>query len=253
MKIVAIVQARMGSTRLPGKVLMDIHGLSMMEWVFGRVNKSKLVNQVVLATTESVEDDVLVSWSKLHQFDFFRGSEKDVLSRFYFCAKKNYAEIIVRITADDPLKDPVIIDEAINKLISNGADYCSNTITPTYPEGLDIEVFTFKALEKAFNEAHLSSEREHVTPYIWKNPNFFKISEMMMRPNLSGWRWTVDKVEDLEFIRKLIQQSKGGIDINYQDLISVVSENASLLSSCTNKTMRNEGYIKSISNDVNLI
>ena len=247
MKIVAIIQARMGSTRLPNKVMADIHGRPMLKVLVDRLRFSLMLNEIVVATTINLEDDILQSWCLSEGILCFRGSVDDVLSRFYYCAKQLNADIIVRITADDPLKDSSIVDQLISRIISNSnLDYCSNTIIPTYPEGLDVEVFTFEALQIAFQEAKLVSEREHVTPFIWKNSNKFCIESFEFDRNLSHWRWTVDKAEDLEFIRKLMGAFEKKLNISYLDIIAYIEKNPDILEINTLKTTRNEGYLKSI-------
>jgi spore coat polysaccharide biosynthesis protein SpsF (cytidylyltransferase family) len=246
MKIIAIIQARMDSTRLPKKVMMDILGRPMIEWVVKRVGMATLLDDIVVATTINAPDNVLVEWCKNHGIKFFRGSESDVLSRFFYCAQENKADIIVRITADDPLKDSSIIDEAISLLLSSTADYCSNTINPTYPEGLDVEVFTYGALKKSFTQAQLESEREHVTPFIWKNKDKFEIAEIKLEQNLSAWRWTVDNSEDLEFIRLLLESAGGELGVGYLKLVDLVKSSPKLTNRSIGKTVRNAGYLKSL-------
>ena len=247
MNRIAIIQARMGSTRLPGKILSDIEGKTMLERIIERVAASKLVDKVVVATTDEKEDDEVEAYIKKYRYcDLFRGSLDDVLRRFYECAKENNADIVIRITADDPLKDPQIIDKAVSMLMTDmELDYCSNTIVPSYPEGLDIEVLRFLALETAYKEAVLSSEREHVTPFIWKNPKRFKIQNFKFERNLSSWRWTVDKQEDLEFMRCIFKEFKNKPLVNYKEVIKFLETKPELMK-INSGTIRNEGYIKSL-------
>ena len=168
--IVAIIQARNGSTRLKNKIMKEVvHGKSLIDIVVKRAIKTSLVDFIVVATTTNSEDDCLAQWCNDKDIKVFRGSETNVLDRYYKCAVKYNADTIVRITADDPFKDPQVNDYAIKLLIDNKYDYVSNTINPSYPEGLDVEVFTFVALKSAYENATLESEKEHVTPYIWKN------------------------------------------------------------------------------------
>lgn len=249
MKVVAIVQARLGSTRLPNKVMMDIHGSPMIKWVLQRTKAAQTVDEVVVATTLNHQDEILATWCVKNGYQIYCGSEVDVLDRYYHCAKEFFGDLIVRITADDPLKEPSIIDEAVTKLTNTRADYCSNTITPSYPEGLDIEVFTFGTLERAFREAKLPSEREHVTPYIWKNKHLFNLAELIFERDLSAWRWTVDTLDDLIFIRNLLSMAGGKINVNYKQLIAEIDKNHELKNQCLAKTVRNEGYLKSINNE----
>jgi len=251
MKIIAIIQARMNSTRLPGKVLTKIVGMPILEIILKRLKLSKKIDEIIVATTVSSTDEILVNWLLEKNIKYYRGSESDVLSRFYYCALENNADIIIRVTADDPLKDPLIIDHAIDLFNINIAyDYISNTIKPSYPEGLDIELFTFNALSKAHNDANSSSDREHVTPYIWKNPQLFNIFNFEMTPNLSHLRWTVDKQEDLLFINKVLELLNNNIYVNYQEVIELLYAKPELLS-INSGTIRNEGYLKSLSMEVN--
>ena len=249
MKILAIIQAKMNSVRLPGKVMMDIGGHLMIDWVITRTNLSSKISQTIIATTENEFDDPLVSWCINNGHNFFRGSEEDVLSRFYLCAKHYNADLIVRVTADDPLKEPKVLDKAVDKLLNSNADYCSNTVDVTYPEGLDIEVFTFAALEKANNEAKLPSEREHVTPYIWKNPNLFNIIQIKNDRDLSSWSMTVDTSDDMEFIRNLINKLDNKIDVSFSEITDLIDNNLQLKDECNNKGNRNIGYKISLKND----
>lgn len=253
MKIVAIIQARMGSKRLPGKVLADIAGLPMIARVLQRVSCVRDLTQIIIATSTSAADDILVEWLEKHYsgYKIFRGSENDVLDRYYQCAKFYKVDLIVRITADDPLKDAGIIQRAIDCFYKDDAlDYCSNTLLPTYPEGLDVEVFKFKALEKAWCEAKLASEREHVTPFIWKNTKLFKVKNFRYKINLSHWRWTVDKPEDLEFMTQVYQYFSENPNIHFEKIIEYIGRNprVSLINS---GTVRNEGYLKSLIEDKN--
>lgn len=247
MNRIAIIQARMGSTRLPGKILSVIEGKTMLERIIERVSAANLVDKVVVATTVEKDDDELEAYIKKYRYcDLYRGSTDDVLSRFYECAKEHKADIVIRITADDPLKDPQILDKAVEMLMGDKElDYCSNTITPSYPEGLDIEVLQFSALETAYLEAVLPSEREHVTPFIWKNPGKFKIQNFKFERDLSTWRWTVDKQEDLEFMRCIFKEFKNKPMVSYKEVIHFLEVNPELMK-INNGTVRNEGYLKSL-------
>jgi spore coat polysaccharide biosynthesis protein SpsF len=204
--IVGIVQARMGSTRLPGKTLMDICGQPLLAHILGRVSHARHVHQLVVATTTAPVDDAIVSFCQQNGYAVFRGSENDVLDRFYQCARAHSADVIVRITADDPFKDPVVADRITEELLQNDYDYVSNTIQLTFPEGLDIEVFTFAALERAWNEATTASDREHVTPYLWLHPERFKLKNVEYEQNLSHLRWTLDTPADLAFTRAVYER-----------------------------------------------
>lgn len=201
--VIGIVQARMGSTRLPGKTLIDICGKPLLEHILGRMQESRKMDKLIVATTGKMEDNPITELCSRLKIACFRGSEEDVLDRYYQCAKLYKADIIVRITADDPFKDPVVADRIIGEIIKNDLDYVSNTIHPSYPEGLDIEVFKFAVLEQAWREATTRLDREHVTPYLWLNPDKFKIKNIGYERNLSNMRWTLDTPEDLAFTREV--------------------------------------------------
>ena len=250
LKIVAIIQARIGSSRLPGKVLTDIEGKTMLERVIERVSASQLLDQIVVATTNLPEDDVIEQVLRNKEIcDVYRGSVDDVLARFYECGNLYAAEIVVRVTAADPLKDSQIIDEALNLLLSDTKlDYCSNTLEPSFPEGLDVEVMRFNALERANFEAKLASEREHVTPYIWKHPNIFDLLNFKFDRDLSDWRWTVDRPEDLEFMTNIFREFRTNPFISYQEVINWLEMNPKIRQINTN-IIRNEGYLKSINSE----
>lgn len=252
--ILAVIQARMGSTRLPEKILLKLEDKTVLEHIIGRVGRSKHVDKTVVATTVNPSDDRLEDFIRSNtSCSVFRGSEDNVLERFYLCAKEHSPDIIVRVTADDPLKDPEIIDRAIGYILEDPAlDYCSNTIQPTFPEGLDIEVFRFRALEKAWREARLPSETEHVTPYIWKNPSLFKLKNFVHEEDLSAWRWTLDKPEDFEFIRRIYGHFyPANPCFNYRDIISFLKANPEVLE-INRGTVRNEGYLKTLKGEGSL-
>jgi spore coat polysaccharide biosynthesis protein SpsF (cytidylyltransferase family) len=249
--IVAIIQARLGSTRLPGKVLKQLKDKTILEHIISRVRRSQYIEKIIVATTVNPKDDKLVEFvSNIPNTEICRGSEDNVLERFCLCAKEFQADIIVRVTADDPLKDPSIIDEAISYILDNSdLDYCSNTIKPTYPEGLDIEVFRFEALEKAYNEASLLSEKEHVTPYIWKNKDIFNVKNFEYSEDLSSWRWTLDKPEDFEFISRIYDEFyDDNPNFSYTTVIDFLKKNFHI-QEINIETIRNEGYLKSIENE----
>lgn len=212
MKVVAIVQARMGSTRFPGKVLESVCGKTLLRHVVERTKKANKIHKMVIATTSTDLDNVLVDEAvKIEGVDIFRGSEEDVLDRYYRAARETKAELVVRITSDCPLIDPVILDSMIGlflrKITDNSpVDYLSNTLIRTFPRGLDAEVFPFEVLEKAFNQAKEAFQREHVTPYIWQNPDMFRLECFKNGEDLSFYRWTVDEKEDLHLIREIYKE-----------------------------------------------
>jgi len=203
MNIIAIIQARLGSTRLPKKVFADLAGKPLIWHVINRLKYSNRINDIVLATTNSAVDDELASWATKEKVNLFRGSENNVLERFYFAAKQYSADIIVRITADDPFKDPLIIDQVIDKLLVENLDFAYNNNPPTFPEGLDTEVFTYNAIEKAYFQSNDDYEKEHVTQYFYRNSEFFKQSNLLNLKNLSHLRWTIDTELDYEMTKQV--------------------------------------------------
>ncbi|RHW65215.1 acylneuraminate cytidylyltransferase [Clostridium botulinum] len=205
MKVVCIVQARMGSTRLSGKVLKKICGKTVLEHDIDRLRRVKNIDEIVIATTTLEKDNAIVKKCKILGAKYFRGAEDDVLSRYYYASKENNADIVVRVTSDCPLIDPEISENIIKYYIDNKNkyDYVSNTIDRTYPRGLDTEVFSFKALKRAFKEAVSPRDKEHVTPYIWDNPQIFKSAQYKNSKDYSHLRWTLDTEEDFDLINKI--------------------------------------------------
>lgn len=240
----------MGATRLPGKVLADIAGRRLIERVIDRVSATPGIATIVVATTTEPEDDVLVEFLRHEpRCHVFRGSLEDVLDRYYQCSLEHGAAVVVRVTADDPLKDPQIILHAMQTLQADpGLDYCSNTLEASYPEGLDIEVFRFSALERAWREARLASEREHVTPFIWKHPQLFRLTNFRFERDLSAWRWTVDKPNDLQFMREVFGHFAAQPLVRYQDVIAWLEANPQVRA-INAGTPRNEGYFKSLKSE----
>jgi spore coat polysaccharide biosynthesis protein SpsF len=230
--IVAIIQARMGATRLPGKVLKGISGHPVLFHVVERVRRAANLTKVVVATTMTPEDDEVAAFCTLSGYDVFRGSSSDVLARYYEAAKGAGADTVVRITCDCPLIDPVIIDRCVGEFNKLRPDYLSNVVPGerTFPRGLDTEVFSFPALERAHLESKESFEREHVTPYIWQNKNgSFVISPTVKADpeyNRPQYRLTLDFPEDLELFQKIYgQHYKRGKIIPTLDVIRYLDEN----------------------------
>lgn len=206
MKIGAIIQARISSTRLPGKILKDLpfgSGITVLEQVIRRLKRCKKINDLIVATTVHKKDIRVVRIAKKTGVKYFRGSENDVLSRYYYAAKKNDLDVVVRITSDCPCIDPKIIDKVIVKHLTERADYTSNTLDRRYPRGLDVEVFNFDILEKVHKKAKSVSDREHVTPYIYRNSKIFKCAGISMPQKISakGIRITLDRREDYALLR----------------------------------------------------
>lgn len=240
----------MGSTRLPGKAMTDIFGKPMLWRVIERVKKAKKIDRVVVATTDKEEDQTIIKLAEKMGVESFAGSENDVLDRYYRAAKKYGAKIIVRITSDCPLIGPEIIDRAIKSFLESKVDYLSTgRLKSTFPEGLDTEVFSFYALEKAWREAKLPSEREHVTPYIWKNPRTFKIKTIKNDRDLSYMRWTVDEEKDLNFVREIYKRLyKKNKIFRTENILNLLKKEPELME--INKgIIRNEGYFKSLRED----
>lgn len=227
--IIAIIQARMGSTRLPGKVLMQIDGKPMLEYQIERVKKAKLIDTIVVATSVLRQDDPIGDICNKIGIDCFRGSENDVLSRYYECAKKYQAKTIVRLTADCPFSDPEVIDKVIQLFIDAKADYAANTAPPqnsTFPDGSDVEVFSMEAFEKVNKEAKDKYDREHVTFYFWKYGKDFKTAQLISEINWSKYRFTVDYSEDYDVAKYAATQLKEkGIFGHIGEIIEIIESN----------------------------
>ncbi len=251
MKILAITQARIGSTRLPEKILKTINGESLLEIHLKRILKSKHISKLKVATTTEPDAQKIIDIAFEFGVEVFQGSVNNVLERFYNSAKNEHPDWVVRLTSDCPLIDHNLMDQIIQHAIKNDYDYVSNTLKPTYPDGVDVEVFKFSALERAYEEAQLTSELEHVTPYIWKNSTYmggtlFRSDCILNSIDESRLRITVDTVEDFELIKTLIESI--GINEPWQTYANLLKEN-SLLQELNSKFLRNEGYEKSIKND----
>ena len=245
-----ITQARSGSTRLPGKILKKINDESLLEIHLKRLNKCSNVSNIIVATTDKPEDKVIYDYAIDGGFNSFRGSESDVLDRFYQAVRKEKPDWIVRVTSDCPLIDPILVDKLINFAHDNNTDYCSNTLVEKYPDGQDIEVFKFSALEVAWKNAILSSDREHVTPYIrnnsdFKGANIFKALNYPCSLDYSKIRMTVDEAKDFDLIKTLIKDL--GTDKTWLEYTNHIIKND--LNKINNLIIRNEGLLKSIKND----
>jgi spore coat polysaccharide biosynthesis protein SpsF len=212
--IVAIVQARMGSTRLPGKVLKSVAGVPLLSLQLDRIGSAKMIDRLVVATSTVSIDDQISDFCEKRDILCFRGSEDDVLDRYYHAAKKYRAEVIVRLTADCPLIDPVIIDQAIALFQQSDVDYVSNTLpleSSTYPDGSDVEVFSSSALARVFAEAVSKSNREHVTSYFLREggEGRFRVKQMVNHKNWASYRFTIDYPEDFEVLELIMEKLDG--------------------------------------------
>jgi spore coat polysaccharide biosynthesis protein SpsF len=228
MKTVAIIQARMGSTRLPGKVLLELGGDTVLARVISRVRRCRLVNQVMVATSTGPADDVIVKECSRLQSAVFRGSELDVLDRYYHAAQHTQAEVVVRITSDCPLIDPEISDRTIAEFIDSRSDYASNVLDRTYPRGLDTEVMTFAALETAWREAQADYQREHVTPFLYQHPERFKLLSVKGERDESQHRWTLDTPEDLRFLQAIYARMADRPYFNWTEVLTLVEREPDL-------------------------
>jgi spore coat polysaccharide biosynthesis protein SpsF len=232
---IAIIQARMASSRLPGKVLLDIGGQPMLSRVVVRAQRARSVAQVVVATTTDPSDDPVERLCRERSYPCYRGSAQDVLDRYYQAARLHAAEIVVRITADCPAIDPGLVDEAVTALLGQVSpsgqqratvyDFVANRLPPpwgrTYPIGLDVEACTFAGLETAWKEAHLPHQREHVMPFFYENPERFRICLLNHDTDLSAYRWTVDTAEDLELMRQVYSRFDGRDDFSWLEVLAL--------------------------------
>ncbi len=245
-----ILQARMGSTRLPGKVMLDLWGRPILAWVIQRAQAIPGVEQVIVATTCRQLDRPVMDLAVAQGVRAFAGSETDVLDRYYQAAKQFGARVIVRVTGDCPLLDPGVSESVLGRFLEGDADYVSNTNPPTYPDGLDAEVFSFRTLERAWSEATCDSEREHVTPYVWKHPEKFRLENVANSIDLSDQRWTVDEPCDLEFVRAVYvrMNQTGRCSFTMADVLNLLAREPHLRE-LNQGIRRNEGYASSLRNE----
>ena len=257
-KISVIIQARMGSTRLPKKILKKIGNKTILQYVIDQVISSKLVDEIIIATTHLKEDEIIIKFCKKNNIKWFSGSTSDLLDRYYKCAKKYSCEIIVRITSDCPLIDPSVIDTAINKFLQNSYDYVSNNIdmingkwenaTCNYPQGMTVEITNINTLTKAWKNATKFSEREHVFPYVQFNPKKFRISNIKNKTKFDMIRCTIDQNQDLIFLRKLVNLLPKRRPIHIKDILKIVKKEHQLLK-INNFIKYDEGYQISLQKD----
>jgi spore coat polysaccharide biosynthesis protein SpsF (cytidylyltransferase family) len=250
LKTILITQARTGSTRLPGKVLMEIEGKSLLQIHLDRLKKCHKISKIIVATTDNVEDQIIFDKAIHWGFESYCGSESDVLDRFYQSVKDQNSDWIVRVTSDCPLIDPELVDQVIDFAQENDCDYASNGLIENYPDGQDVEVFKFSALQLAWENAKLNSEREHVTPYIRNNADFnngkiFKALNFTSPADFSTIRMTVDERADFDLINVLIH--KLGTEESWLTYTKYIIEHN--LGKLNNQITRNEGFLKSLKND----
>lgn len=247
--ILAVVQARVSSSRLPGKVLLPILGKPMLQLHLERLRRMKMADELIVATSDGVSDDPLAGLCRQLGVSCFRGSLEDVLDRFYQAAREHRPSHVVRLTGDCPLADPALIDDIVRYHVEGGYDYTSNTITPTYPDGLDAEVIRFDCLETAWREARPASQREHVTPFIWSQPDRFKLANYENEEDLSDLRWTVDEPEDFELIEMIYRELyPDKPDFDRADVLRLVRSKPEL-QDINQGFARNEGLAKSLKQD----
>jgi len=252
MKVIAITQARFGSSRLPGKVLKTIQGKTLLQIHLDRAFKARKINKLIVATTVEEEADEIAALSTKLGCSSFRGSVNDVLDRFFQATQGENADYVVRLTSDCPLIDPELIDKIVQYTIDKKLDYCSNTLEPKYPDGQDVEVFSLSALNQAWTEAKLTSDREHVTPYIWKNSSYkggvlFKSDNFDEGYSFGHLRMTIDEQKDFEVINTIIADK--GFDCTWLEYALYLDNNQKLKEQ--NASIgRNEGYDKSISKEI---
>jgi len=242
--VVAIIQARNGSSRLPEKVLKSLAGKPLIYHICNRLKASLYIKQIVIATTENQRDDSLYNFADQHNIKCFRGSEENVLSRYYFAAREAKAEIIVRITADDPFKDSSIIDKVIELLYKENLDFAFNNFPPSFPEGLDVEVFTLNAIKNAFDNAKDPFEKEHVTQYFYRNADLFKTTNYSYKENLSYLRLTVDTPNDFKLAEEIYKRLyKENEVFGFKEILDLLHEEPELFEINLNEK-RSELYKK---------
>jgi spore coat polysaccharide biosynthesis protein SpsF len=247
-RVVAIIQGRMSSSRLPGKILADIAGQPMLQRVFARTSRAASLSETVFATTADPTDDPVAEYCDFSGIPFTRGSQFDVLDRYYQAAKQAKADVVVRITADCPVIDPALIDDVVTTLLGDKYDFACNRLPPpwdrTYPIGLDVEACTFKVLEKAWKEAKEPQHREHAMPYFYEgvklsavsrqlsqgvSPRGFKIALLNHTIDFGDYRWTVDTPEDLEFMRQVYSRFNGRDDFSWKEVLDLVHDEPKLI------------------------
>jgi spore coat polysaccharide biosynthesis protein SpsF len=253
METIAIIQARLGSTRLPNKILLELQpGKTALECMLDRVKLAKSIDRIIVATTNSAKDEDLRNFLKNKGIQFCAGDEHDVLDRYYRAAQKfchSEFDIIVRLTSDCPVIDPRVIDMVVDEYKRRGVDFCSNSLEPySYPDGMDTEVFSFKVLERTWKEAVLPSHREHVTFYIWQNPKIFKIFYFQHEKDLSHYRLTLDYKEDFDFLKKIYEQFGNNKNFSLEEIIEFLDINPEI-KNINSEVMRNAGWQSALEKD----
>lgn len=229
-KVAAIIQARRGSTRLPDKVFLELSNKPLLEHVVNRLKYSELLDEIIVATTDLPDDDLIEAWACSNNINVFRGSENNVLERYYKAAKEFNIDIIVRITADDPFKDYRLVDEVVILLIEKNLDFVCNNNPVSFPEGLDVEAFTFESLEISYNNASSDFEKEHVTQYIHQNKEKFKVANILNDKDMSFHRWTLDTVEDYQFAQKIYSELyKEGFVFLREEIFDLLERSPSMM------------------------
>ena len=247
-RVVAIIQGRMSSSRLPGKILADIAGQPMLQRVFIRTSRSATVTETIFSTTTDPSDDPVAEYCNFSGIPFTRGSLFDVLDRYYQAAQGAKADVVVRITADCPVMDPALIDDVVSTLLDEEYDFVANRLPPpfhrTYPIGLDVEACTFEVLGKAWQESRETFHREHVMPYFYEgvelsaisrqlsegiSPRGFRIALLNHTTDFGDYRWTVDTPEDLEFMRQLYSRFDGRDDFSWKEVLDLVHKEPKLM------------------------
>lgn len=243
MTVNAIIQARCGSTRFPKKVFAPIDGQPLIWHVVNRLKFASSIDEVIVATTTNLKDDALEQWCTENSIKLFRGSEEDVLNRYYEASLRYPSDYVVRITADDPFKEPAVIDRVVKKVIEESLDLVTNNNPPSFPEGLDCEVFAFKTLLTMETEAQDPFEREHVTQYVYHNPNKFRIGNIESDRNLSFLRWTIDTNEDYEMVKTIYEnRTSGNTEILLMDEILEILGKHPEISKINSKVKRSAMY-----------
>jgi spore coat polysaccharide biosynthesis protein SpsF (cytidylyltransferase family) len=245
--ICCIIQARMGSSRLPGKVMQKIdNDNTILDYTIKQLKSAKTIEKILVTTTNLTEDDVICDYLRSQNIEFCRGASEDVLDRYYQCAREFSIDTIVRITADNPLIDPSVVDLVVDEYENHECDYATNTLRRTFPYGTEVEVFSFEALEKAWKNAKKPSEREHVTPFIRNAQNGFSLVNTERQDDLSHLRYTVDRIEDLKLVREIVKNIPTR-PILTQDIIDLYKNKPEIFE--INKNVKHDGLLSSLKKD----